>query len=788
MALINKFVDILNEVHTLLSKKNQLHNDSIIEIYNINHDKLIGKVIENELSIVQQLNAILHQSYINFLSHIYSKEISTFILNYLNIREKPIQDRINLFTIDKLIFHIYHRLVLSDEYKDLIKNLNLFLQSDNYDAIAVKRILNIINDINKVYYEIDDIHNNIITSISFTNISALMNMISISSDANKNMSSKIAIKIISIKPKCEFEDVIIDINTALEKIIENFSQLNTITRSSNTNTNNTKKPFKAISLSNNRIKTKRVFPLLKKAEELFKEELKIKDERTLSEPKLARQSLVLLECLTEICYSLSIFLDVSFVLLSRTTLFTESGGDKLSILSITMLSNLQQIYETFLLAIDQYFKDKEVGQSLQDISLLCKKRIIKIVSILMRSTIHYLLNDNTINITTSNNNDGVTWMEEFQRQLDSQNCGLLLSDTTRFYKRTVWQLLSLLTNDEIQTQYMLKALSAPNGLLNKYSTQNNIVDNKTNNNNNSKDEDVQNANNYHATLETLVEFFPDYGKGFLLAVLSTFEFNVDSTVEAIFTDNLPTKLAMMDRKTTLIKKGKEDKMAKVGIFGLPEDIEFKRQLIERVRKMEQEREYDFMLLEQEYADDYDDQYDHPEGALNINDGLGSDKAKDKKKVNEQVKVDWDKRMSDMKRLNRLTKEEEDEQTFWESMKNDNRTVRFIQPKSYDDDYNNEDAVALNSNKETVSTTFKSNLRVTATEFQPSILSASIPSVKINHSSNRKKDINTAHPTTTASSNNKIDSNDDTNNTSSSSTFGKGRKKITDYRSKLLYYH
>ena len=777
MSLINKFLDILDEVNLLLSKKNQLCNESIKEIYNINQDKLIGKVIENELSIIEQLHAILNQSsHIKFLSHIHSKEISTFILNYLNIREKPFHNRINnqnLLTIDKLIFHIYHRLVLSDEYKDLLKNINAFLQSDNYDAIAVKRILNIINDINKVYYEIDDIHNSIITSISFTNISTLMNMVSIVSDSNKNVSSKIAIKIISIKPKSEFEDVIIDINVALEKIIENNSQVNTISRSSSSNT--IKKPFKAISLSNSRTKTKRSFPLLRKAEELFKEELKIKNEKASLNPKYAQQSLALLECLTEICYSLSIFLDVSFVLLPNTILFADNG-DKLSILSISVLSNLQQIYETFLITLDQYFNDNEVGQLLRDSSLLCKKRIIKIVSILMRSTIYYLLNDNAVHKTSNIVNDGVTWIDEFQRQLDSQNSGYLLSDTTRFYKRTVWQLLSLLTNDEVQTQYMLKTLSAPNGLLNKY-FQNDIVEIKGTSND-SKDEFFQNSNSYHETLDTLVEFFPDYGKGFLLAVLSTFDFNVDNTVEAIFTDNLPTKLAMMDRKTSLIKKGKEDKMAKVGIFGLPEDEEFKRQQIERVRKMEQEREYDFMLLEQEYADDYDDQYDHPEAALNINDGVGNDKVKDKKK-SEQVKVDWDKRMSDMKRLNRITKEEEEEEKYWESMKNDNRTVRFIQPKSYDDIDDNDDNI-VSGDKETVSypSTFKSTLKVTAPVFQPSTINAHPP---VNSNSLKKKEIPAA-----ISTNNKVNSKDESANPSFS--FGKGRKKITDYRSKVFDKH
>jgi Cft2 family RNA processing exonuclease len=244
-------------------------------------------------------------------------------------------------------------------------------------------------------------------------------------------------------------------------------------------------------------------------------------------------------------------------LLPNTILFADNG-DKLSILSISVLSNLQQIYETFLITLDQYFNDNEVGQLLRDSSLLCKKRIIKIVSILMRSTIYYLLNDNAVHTTSNIVNDGVTWIDEFQRQLDSQNSGYLLSDTTRFYKRTVWQLLSLLTNDEVQTQYMLKTLSAPNGLLNNF--QNDIVKIKGTSND-SKDEFVQNSNSYHETLDTLVEFFPDYGKGFLLAVLSTFDFNVDNTVEAIFTDNLPTKLAMMDRKTSLIKKGKEDKHA-----------------------------------------------------------------------------------------------------------------------------------------------------------------------------------------------------------------------------------
>ena len=341
MSLINtKFIDILNESYSLLCKKNQSYNVTIRNICNSNNNSLnIEKVIENQSLIIEELDIILQQSsYIKFLSSIQSKEISLFLLNYVNIRDKPINNNwINneiILTIDKLIFSIYHRIILSDEYKDMIKAINSFLQSDNYDALGVRRILNIVNDISKSYFEIDDIHNYIITSLSFTNISTLMNLIAIVGDSNKNISSKIAIKLISIKPKNEFEDLMIDINVALEKILENNSQIHPIIKntSSNNNAISAKKPFKAISLSSNRIKTKRSFPLLKKAEEIFKEEIKRKNENALLGSKLAQQSLLLLECLADICYSLSIFLDVSFVLLSQTILFADNGN-KLSITS-----------------------------------------------------------------------------------------------------------------------------------------------------------------------------------------------------------------------------------------------------------------------------------------------------------------------------------------------------------------------------------------------------------------------------------------------------------------------
>lgn len=778
IMIANKLIEILNESYSLIINRK---NEETYPTLSDNSNLTMEMINMNELLIINELNLILQQSfYIKFLSIIHSKEVSLFILNYLNIREKPIMiNRINnenLLTIDKLIFHIYHRIVLSDENKDIMKAINSFLQSDNYNALGVKRILNIVNDINKVYYESNDIHNYIITSISFTNVSTVVNMISIVGDSNKNVSSKIVIKLLSVKSKNEFEDVIIDMNIALEKILENNLQLHSVntnnTNSTNTNTN--KKPFKAISISNIRIKTKRTFPLLKKAEELFKDELKRKNEKSKLGSKFAQQSLALLECLADICYSLSMLFDASFVLLSKSTLFVDNG-DKLSIISINMLSNLQQIYEIFLVTIEQYYNDKDFGEYIEKLSLLCKKRTIQCVSILMRSTIHYLLNDNVIN-TNKSNTDGATWIDEFQRQLDSQNNGILLSDTTRFYKQTVWQLLSLLTNDEVQTQYMLNALSTPNGVLNRNLVKNDIIVNKNVIGNTSKD--IQQSN-YHETLATLKDFFPDYGKGFLLAVLSTYDFDVESTVEVIFTDNLPPKLAAMDRKTELIKKGKDDNMSKVssgglGLFGLPEDEEFKRLQIERVRKMEQEREYDFMLLEQEYADDYDDQYDHPEGALNINDG--SSNISKKKSANEQIKIDWDKKMSDMKRLNKITKDEEEEDKFWESMKNDNRTVRFLQPKSHDDD----EIIDANETVEKgASSQLKSNLRVTAPSFQPG-----------NNNNGTKNDIkNNALPSSKSfNSTQKKDTDGITNTTTNTTAIGPGRRKITDYRSKVFDRH
>jgi NDP-sugar pyrophosphorylase family protein len=77
---------------------------------------------------------------------------------------------------------------------------------------------------NKIYYEIDIIYHDYLKSLTFLNLSSLMNIISIVGDTNKNISSKIVINILSITDYNHFQDFIIDINTAFEKIIESFLQ------------------------------------------------------------------------------------------------------------------------------------------------------------------------------------------------------------------------------------------------------------------------------------------------------------------------------------------------------------------------------------------------------------------------------------------------------------------------------------------------------------------------------------------------------------------------------------
>ena len=101
---------------------------------------------------------------------------------------------------------------------------------------------------------------------------------------------------------------------------------------------------------------------------------------------------------------------------------------------------------------------------------------------------------------------------------------------------------------------------------------------------------------------------PDLGDGFIQACLEAYNHDPNLVVTHILEDNLPPKLASLDRRTGHIWKGKQDKDDR--------DEAFKAQQRERLRAMQRQEEEQVRFVtqfENEYDDDYDDQVNiaHP---------------------------------------------------------------------------------------------------------------------------------------------------------------------------------
>ena len=96
--------------------------------------------------------------------------------------------------------------------------------------------------------------------------------------------------------------------------------------------------------------------------------------------------------------------------------------------------------------------------------------------------------------------------------------------------------------------------------------------------------------------------------------------SAEEVIDALLSDNLQPRLLLIDRSMQRMWIGKGGGAAGAGTVSLDaskrdaavvykavEDADFKQLQRERIRKMEQQREFDHMLLAREYNDDYDDQ-------------------------------------------------------------------------------------------------------------------------------------------------------------------------------------
>eukprot|EP01035_Chromulina_nebulosa_P018639 gene18639-24380_t len=167
--------------------------------------------------------------------------------------------------------------------------------------------------------------------------------------------------------------------------------------------------------------------------------------------------------------------------------------------------------------------------------------------------------------------------------------------------------------------------------------------------------------------------FPSYGKAFLQACLKSFNYNIEQTIDGILNENLPPNILKIDRSAESIAIGKSSLKT---AFSEKENKVFKEIQLSRIKAMEREEKENARVIAEEYDDDYDDQYDDMSHfAISQGDTLetstDTNQVSMKKSTNNNKVINWDVKMTDMKRLNSLIFKEEEEQRYWESMRNTN---------------------------------------------------------------------------------------------------------------------
>ena len=206
-------------------------------------------------------------------------------------------------------------------------------------------------------------------------------------------------------------------------------------------------------------------------------------------------------------------------------------------------------------------------------------------------------------------------------------------------------------------------------------------------------------------ISSLQALFPDHGDGFCYACLDAFEWDVERTVDALLTGNLPPAIAHMNRAmrskldvvTTRLKK-EATRNGQASQLTQKKREEEKTQAREaekaRLRAAQDRQMEDQRLLRRlaaEYADDYDDQWDDApsampfaqkqQAAVVIGDaeaggvfrprgsGRGGNRGRKAERLQQQEALwaQWDKEREDVLRVNTLIKEKEEERAFWDGM-------------------------------------------------------------------------------------------------------------------------
>jgi hypothetical protein len=206
------------------------------------------------------------------------------------------------------------------------------------------------------------------------------------------------------------------------------------------------------------------------------------------------------------------------------------------------------------------------------------------------------------------------------------------------------------------------------------------------------------SNAIDEVVASVQSIFPDYGEAFVKACTVYFDGETERVVDALLSNNLPPVLANLDRRTKVITSGKaglvgtgqvvgqqrvKGRMNGSGkkqelVYRVVHDASYIRQEQARAAIIEEQRERDSEILQQEYSDDYDDQYDGVVGTSGSASSVGED---------------WRRRMDNMRRFNALLKHELNEQATWDAMRNTNHDLPYTKKgknKRDNDDDNDDD--------------------------------------------------------------------------------------------------
>lgn len=424
---------------------------------------------------------------------------------------------------------------------------------------------------------------------------------------------------------------------------------------------------------------------------------------------------------------------------------------------VALLQALQCLYEDTL-----PYVGIETFKFLIPVAEHIAKRTLKLISCLLKASEKMTNNSQKHSQIQKANIELTPWLDVFQMLLEGHQ-GALISDLARIYGDSIEALIGNSCSNSSSTSttsaYMLNAFLAPPGLFQKmsihanhskpslFSKQTTTTMTTTTSSESISDTQMQDRVIIDEKINAVKGMFPELGDGYIEACLLYFNRQADLLVDALLSNNLPSHLTKIPTNLARNKKDQNITLGRVNMddpnrYTDPDEVRFKALQKERIRAMERQQELDRLLIEREYADDYDDQYDDitsfsVEGGrsnqevLDLNPStrhhvlhdatvtseaagssqVSSHKKKhstDKTNASNQPKIDWGKRMAETKRLNTLIKEEEAEIKFWKDMQFSNHKVNATV-----DEENGEEEVldGMNSGTSTSSKDTANNIKI-----------------------------------------------------------------------------